>query len=108
MAYSFRDKMEASGWADLTRDTPFDGVGLTDEIKLQLQEYLEHENKGLCRLRPEKVELNKGKRYMSKLRINSLWGRFVQKDSTSEKIRVQDYTTYYDVMHLTHIDETSV
>lgn len=38
MAYSFRDKMEASGWADLTRDTPFDGVELTDEIKLQLQE----------------------------------------------------------------------
>lgn len=108
MAHSFRDKMEASGWDDLTRDTPFEGQELTDEVKAQLAEYLERENKGLCRLRPEKVEKNKGKRYMAKLRINSLWGKFVQKDSTTERIRVQDYATYFDVMHSPKIDPRSI
>lgn len=108
IAKFFRDKMEASGWDDLARDTPFEHQELTEDLKQQLAGYLYGQNKELCILRPERVELNKGKRYIAKLCINSIWGKFVQKDVLKEKIRVTTSEEYFQIMNDDHIEPTSV
>lgn len=108
IAKFFRDKMEASGWEDLTKDTPFEGQELDDAAKHNLAGYLYGQNKELCAPRPDKVAKNPGKRNVSKICVNSIWGKFVQKDAQKEKIRVTNSQEYFEVMNNDHIDATSI
>jgi hypothetical protein len=71
VAYNYRDKMEASGWASMTDK---DVAALTEEEKEEIRDRVQQENRGLCRPRPDHVEDNAGRRTMSKLRVNALWG----------------------------------
>ena len=49
---------------------------VTDEQKQQyIDEYYEHEG---IRLDPEKIEYNPGLRWLAKLMLNSLWGKYVK------------------------------
>lgn len=68
-----RDKMECSGWKALCGYEPE-----TDEEKHAICDKLEIENLGLCKPRFDKVFDNPGGRQLAKLRLNMLWGKFVQ------------------------------
>ena len=108
IAKFFRDKCESSGWPDLVRDTPFEHQELTEDLQHQLIGYLYQQNKQLCHIRPEKVAQNKGKRYIAKLCINSIWGKFVQKDCFKEKIRISTSEEYFQIMNNEHINPSTV
>lgn len=69
MDFFLRTKIECDGWPA--------GV----ETKEQKDEYVStvwQENGGIGCIRPDKVEKNAGLRYVSKLCLNSLWGKFIQ------------------------------
>src|SRR3546814_6913187 len=79
IAKFYRDKAEASGWPALMRDTPFEKEPLIDgkptsEVQQALKEYLYELNKGLCDIRPKRVEYNSRQCYIAKHCLNSLSG----------------------------------
>ena len=108
IAYNFRDKMEASGWGDLVKDTPFEQVELDEDTKVQVCEFIYQENKQLCKPRVEKVEKNKGRRFMAKGAINCIWGKFVQKDIEVVRYNISDPEDYYEIMNDPRVDPESI
>jgi hypothetical protein len=92
VAYFLRDKMECSGWKALCGRVPE-----TEADKSAVCDELERENLGLCRPRPEKVADNPGGRQLAKLRLNMLWGKFVQ---TPKNTTMKFITGYEDYMKL--------
>jgi hypothetical protein len=80
VAYNYRNKMEASGWASMTDKNPAE---LTAE---EICDRVQQENRGLCRPRPSHVEDNVGRRTMSKLHVNALWGKYVQSDTCCHRM----------------------
>ena len=72
-------KQEASGWPA--------GV-VTDEQKADyVKRYHEHEN---IMLDPDNIAKNPALRYVSKLALNSLWGKFAQRDNKDKCTFVND------------------
>ncbi len=92
VAYFLRDKMECSGWKALCGRIPE-----TDEEKNEICDDLERENLYLCRPRPDKVQDNPGGRQLAKLRLNMLWGKFVQ---TPNAVNLKFISTYEDYVKL--------
>ena len=77
-------KQEASGY-------PKDCV--TDEQKQRyIDDYYEHEG---IRLDPDKIEYNPGLRYLAKLMLNSLWGKFAQRVNLSKTKRATEPKELY-------------
>ena len=81
-------KQEASGY-------PPDCV--TDEQKQRyIDDYYEHEG---IRLDPDKIVFNPGLRYLAKLILNSLWGKFAQRLNLSKTKRVTEPKEFYAYLY---------
>jgi hypothetical protein len=91
VAYNYRDKMEASGWASMTDKKVTE---LTEEEKEEICDRVQQENRGLCRPRPSHVEDNPGRRTMSKLRVNVLWEKYVQSDTCRHRMYLNSLQEY--------------
>jgi hypothetical protein len=79
-----RMKQEADGWKKLGAQTD----DPSDEEKERLIQELYHQNGNLGRIRKEKVQKNPVKRQLAKLFLNSLWGKFAQKESHYETMTI--------------------
>ncbi|KAM3921576.1 uncharacterized protein RB166_010983 [Leptodactylus fuscus] len=97
-----RDKQEASGYPSRCTD---------DEKKAQyVADFYEKEG---VRLRPDEIEVNPAKRQISKLFLNSLWGKFGQKSNLPTTSLVTDpdelfnyvFLPYYEVSELNFVDD---
>lgn len=82
--YFLRIKQESSGFPDWVQ-TP------EDQVKY-VEEYYKHEG---VRLRLDKIEYNPGLRALAKLCLNSLWGKFCQKDDRLNTEFVSDPLQFY-------------
>jgi len=103
VSYFLRDKMECSGWKALCGREPE-----TDAEKNAICDQLEADNLGLCRPRPERVADNPGGRQLAKLRLNMLWGKFVQ---TPKAVTLKFISTYEDYVKLWYdnqVDKSSL
>ena len=81
-------KQEASGY-------PPDCV--TDQQKQRyIDDYYEHEG---IRLDPDKIVFNPGLRYLAKLILNSLWGKFAQRLNLSKTKRVTEPKEFYAYLY---------
>lgn len=49
-------------------------------------------------LDPEKIELNPGKRAVAKICLNSLWGKFGQRQNMSQTEYVTDVRRFYEIL----------
>lgn len=79
-----RMKQESEGWKKLGADCDEP----SEEVKDQLVEELYIQNGHIGRIRKEKVCKNPVKRQLAKLFLNSLWGKFAQKESTFESMTI--------------------
>lgn len=79
-----RMKQEAEGWKKLgaALDQP------SEEEKDQIVEEMYAQNGRLGRIRKDKVQKNPVKRQLAKLFLNSLWGKFAQKESHFESMTI--------------------
>ena len=86
--YFLRIKQESSGFPDWV-ETP------EDQGKY-INNYYEHEG---VRLRIDKIESNPGLRAFAKLCLNSLWGKFCQKDGRLNTEFVSDPLHFYKLLN---------
>lgn len=103
VAYFLRDKMECSGWKALCGHVPE-----TDAEKETVCDQLEKDNLYLCRPRPEKVQDNPGGRQLAKLRLNMLWGKFVQTPTSSTLKFINSYEDYVELWYNNHVNKSSL
>lgn len=103
VSYFLRDKMECSGWKALCGREPE-----TEEEKLAVCTQLEAENLGLCFPRPEKVVDNPGGRQLAKLRLNMLWGKFVQTPRSTTSRFISSYEEYVQIWYDNQIDKSTL
>ncbi|KAM4014972.1 uncharacterized protein ACNLHF_001687 [Anomaloglossus baeobatrachus] len=97
-----RDKQEASGYPSWC----------TDDAKKQqyIDSFLEREG---VQLRPENIGVNPAKRQISKLFLNSLWGKFAQRSnlpctsivSDPDELFQRVFLPYYDISMVHFIDD---
>jgi hypothetical protein len=105
VAYNYRDKMEASGWGSMTDK---DVASLTEEEKTEICDCVQQENQGLCRPRPDHVEDNAGRRTMSKLRVNALWEKYVQSDTSCHRMYLNSLEEYLQTIQSPRIKRDSL
>jgi hypothetical protein len=103
VAYFLRDKMECSGWKALCGRIPE-----TDEEKNEICDHLEKENLYLCRPRPEMVQDNPGGRQLAKLRLNMLWGKFVQTPNAVNLKFISTYDEYVKLWYDNQVNKSSL
>lgn len=84
VSYFLRMKQEAEGWEKLgaRSSTP------DEEEQQEIIERLYIQNGHLGRIRPDRVKINPVKRALAKLYLNSLWGKFAQKEASQENMTV--------------------
>ena len=78
-------KQESSGYPDWCKTE-------ADKIKFK-QDYYEAEG-----IRLENVEKNKGRRGISKISLNSLWGKLAQRDNMTKTEYVSDPSVYFELV----------
>ena len=66
-----------------------------------IQSYYEHER---IHLRPEKIQTNPGLRAISKLCLNSLWGRFGMNTDRVQSELIHDAKRFYDILNASDND----
>lgn len=103
VSYFLRDKMECSGWRALCGKEPE-----TEEEKVAICDHLEKENLGLCRPRPDKVADNPGGRQLAKLRLNMLWGKFVQTPRITTSKFISSYGDYVQLWYDNQVDKSTL
>ena len=103
VAYFLRDKMECSGWKALCGRIPE-----SDEEKNAICDALEKENLYLCRPRPERVQDNPGGRQLAKLRLNMLWGKFVQTPNAVNLKFISTYDEYVQLWYDNQVNKSSL
>ena len=103
VAYFLRDKMECSGWKSLCGREPE-----TLEEKEAICDQLEKDNLGLCRPRAEKVADNPGGRQLAKLRLNMLWGKFVQTPKATTTRFITGYEDYVKLWFDNQVDKSTL
>jgi hypothetical protein len=103
VAYFLRDKMECSGWKALCGREPE-----TAAEKEAICDQLEEDNLGLCRPRPEKVMDNPGGRQLAKLRLNMLWGKFVQTPKATTNKFITGYEDYVKLWFDNQVDKSTL
>ncbi|XP_020894078.1 uncharacterized protein LOC110233153 [Exaiptasia diaphana] len=80
--------MEASGWPSQCQ---------TEESK---QNFLKDvESREEIKLNPEKMKFNPGMRYVAKLFLNSLWGKFAQNEQHSKTEYVNEADRYFKLLY---------
>lgn len=90
-------KQEASGWPDWCR---------TEEDKAKyIADYQKHEG---IKLDPEKIKKNKGLRSLSKLMLNSFWGRFGMRNNLPNTQVVFDPAKFYELLTSDEIEINDV
>lgn len=90
-----RDKQEAEGWVKLgasSADPP-------EEEKLRIQEKLLEENGGIGEIRIDHVAPNKVKRALAKLRLNTLWGKFAQRNQVKKYVTIHSYREFCEIWY---------
>jgi hypothetical protein len=105
VAYNYRDKMEASGWKSMT---DLDPDTLSKEELNMICDRVRDENRRLCRPRVEYVEDNPGRRTMSKLRVNALWGKYVQADHSRHRLYLDSLKEYLEIIQSPRVKRESV
>jgi hypothetical protein len=103
VAHFLRDKMECSGWKALCGRIPE-----SDAEKNEICDHLAEENLGLCRPRVEKISDNPGGRQLAKLRLNMLWGKFVQCPRGQAQEFISSYEEYLKLWYNPQIDKTTL
>lgn len=103
VATFLRAKMECSGWKALCGREPE-----SEADKEEICNHLEAENLGLCRPRPEKVQDNPGGRQLAKLRLNMLWGKFVQTPQAKTVKFINGYCDYVKLWFDNQVDKSSL
>lgn len=103
VAHFLRDKMECSGWKALCGREPE-----TEEDKVAVCDQLSRDNLGLCRPRPEMVRDNPGGRQLAKLRLNMLWGKFVQCPRSVTTKFIQGYADYVKLWYDNQVDKSTL
>ena len=103
VATFLRAKMECSGWKALCGHEPE-----TEAEKASICDHLEAENLGLCRPRPDKVQDNPGGRQLAKLRLNMLWGKFVQTPQAQTVKFINGYTDYVKLWFDNQVDKKTL
>ena len=103
VAHFLRDKMECSGWKALCGHVPE-----SDQEKKEICDRLAEENLGLCRPREEKIADNPGGRQLAKLRLNMLWGKFVQCPRGQAQEFIGSYDEYLKLWYNPQIDKTTL
>jgi hypothetical protein len=103
VATFLRSKMECSGWKALCGHEPE-----SEAEKVEICDHLERENLGLCRPRPEKVQDNPGGRQLAKLRLNMLWGKFVQTPQAKTVKFIDGYADYVKLWFDNQVDKMSL
>jgi len=103
VAYFLRDKMECSGWKALCGREPE-----SEAEKEAVCNQLEAENLGLCRPRPDKVMDNPGGRQLAKLRLNMLWGKFVQTPKATTMKFITGYEDYVKLWFDNQVDKSTL
>lgn len=103
VATFLRSKMECSGWKALCGRIPE-----TEEEKKEVCDLLEEENLGLCRPRPDKVQDNPGGRQLAKLRLNMLWGKFVQTPCALTVKFISGYGEYAQLWFDNQVDKSTL
>lgn len=97
--YWLRIKIEAEGWPS---------ENMSDAEKKAYCDDLEEQNGGIGRPREDCVAKNPGKRALSKLMLNSLWGKFAQKPRTSEHAYVTTPGRFDDLIMSPYTDKTTM
>lgn len=92
-----KTKQEASGFPEWIRTT-------ADEEKY-IQDYKQHEK--IC-LNPDNIKVNKAKRSLSKLALNSLWGKFAQRTNPSNTTLISDPKQFIEYVFSVKYDVTSL
>ena len=103
VAHFLRDKMECSGWKALCGRVPEN-----EAEKKEICDHLEQENLGLCRPREDKIADNPGGRQLAKLRLNMLWGKFVQCPRAQTQEFISSYEEYLKLWYNPQIDKTTL
>lgn len=103
VANFLRSKMECSGWKALCGREPE-----TEAEKEDICNHLEAENLGLCRPRPDKVQDNPGGRQLAKLRLNMLWGKFVQTPCALTVKFISGYGEYAQLWFDNQVDKSTL
>jgi hypothetical protein len=100
--YFLRIKQESEGW---------EKYGLTNTSsnveKQKLIDDLYLENGGIGKMRIEKVAKNPIMRGLSKLFLNSLWGKLCQNPMQEQQIRLNGYTQFIQFTNHPAIDQSS-
>uniref|UniRef100_A0A7E4VQB5 DNA-directed DNA polymerase n=1 Tax=Panagrellus redivivus TaxID=6233 RepID=A0A7E4VQB5_PANRE len=89
-----KEKIQNSGWGTLT----------TDAEKKQFIEECERESG--VKIEAEKVEYNKGKRYLSKILLNALWGKLSQRNDLTKVIFTKTAKDFDDIMDDNRLEVT--
>ena len=103
VATFLRSKMECSGWKALCGREPE-----SEAEKVEICNHLEQENLGLCRPRPDKVQDNPGGRQLAKLRLNMLWGKFVQTPQAQTVKFISGYCDYVKLWFDNKVDKSTL
>jgi hypothetical protein len=88
--------------------TDKDVAALTPEEKEEVCDRVQQENRGLCRPRSDHVEDNAGRRRMSKLRVNALWGKYVQSDTCCHRMYLNSLQEYLQTIQSPRIKRDSL
>jgi hypothetical protein len=97
--------MEASAWKSMTDLNP---ATLNEEELNAICDRVCDDNRQLCRPRPDHVEDNPGRRTMSKLRVNALWGKYVQSDHSRHRLYLDSLTEYLEIIQSPKVRRDSV
>lgn len=81
-------KQEASGWPE--------NCSTKESKLLYIQNYFEKEG---IKLDENNIEINKGLRSLAKLMLNSLWGKFVQRDNLTKTIICNSVEEFNELLH---------
>lgn len=89
-------KQQASGWPDRCKKKNQNGEVVLDETECEkyVQDYFEHEQ---IRLEPGKIEFNPGLRTISKLALNSLWGKLGQRPNLVRSTLVRTARDFFKI-----------
>ena len=94
---NYTEKQEASGWPV--------GCNSEEDRKQYLDDY---EKRMGCKLNPSKIEKNPGRRSNSKLRMNSLYGKFAQKANMPKCLTTNKRSDCWDLMNDPQIEILSL
>ncbi len=101
VSYFLRMKQEADGWkkAGAENEDP------CENVKVNLIKNLYKQNGRIGKMRIDKVEKNAVKRQIAKLFLNSLWGKFAQKQQDDHFTTINGYKQFVEFVDCPAVDK---